>query len=172
MKLIAKFFLIVGILFWLVFFAIDLFKLVSMNGIVNVFPVETVDLNILEVNKDSSHVVIDYTYSIDNTDYKDNYKMVQSYYASCNVDTIIVKRSVLFPQVSYIEGIPLKERQAKIGLIISSFFLLFLILIWRYSNKEKWAKTYEEVGNRPWLYPDDKTIKNPWKRLKNRLFQK
>jgi hypothetical protein len=54
----------------------------------------------------------------------------------------------------------------------STFFLLFLILLWKLSNKDKWIKTYEEVGNRPWLYPDDQTIKNPFRRFVNRLFKK
>jgi len=51
-------------------------------------------------------------------------------------------------------------------------FLLFLILVWKLSNRDKWFKTYEEIGNRPWLYTNDKTIKNPWKRFLNRLFKK
>ena len=56
--------------------------------------------------------------------------------------------------------------------IISTFFLLFLILLWKLTNRDKWVKTYEEVGNRPWLYPANTTIKNPLKRFKNRLFKK
>lgn len=104
--------------------------------------------------------------------YQDNYKMFVEYFEQCGIDTIVVKYNKYFPVVSFIDGVPLKIRKQKTGIFISAFFLLFLILLWKLSNKDKWIKTYEEVGNRTWLYPDDQTIKNPFRRFVNRLFKK
>jgi hypothetical protein len=172
MRVIAKTFLILGILFWGVFLSIDLFKFIAMNGAGDFFPIDNPEVTSLKVKEDSTHIDIVYSYKINEGEYHESYRMVKSYYEKCSVDTLVVNQNRVFPKVSYIENIPLKLRQAKIGIVISSFFILFLLLLWKLSNKNKTAKMYEEVGNRPWIYPDDKTIKNPFKRLLNRLFKK
>ena len=172
MKIIVKFFLILGVVFWAIGLVYSFSGLIALNGLGEFFEMEIANEAMIQVTQDSTDIVISYTYQVNEKKYHDNYKMFVDYYSSCNIDTIIVKYNKTFPMVSYIDGIPLKNRQRKTGIIISSFFLLFLVLIWKLSNKNKWVKTYEEVGNRPWLYPDDKTIKKPWKRFVNRLFKK
>lgn len=172
MRIIAKVFLFIGLLFWATFLFVDLSNFLAMNGSGNLFPIDTPEVILINVEKDSTHVNIAYSYKVDEIEYQDTYRMVKGYYEKCNVDTLVIKQNRIFPSISYIENIPLKLRQAKMGIYISLFFLLFLIMLWKLSNRSKVIKTYEEIGNRPWLYPDDNTIKNPWKRLKNRLFQK
>lgn len=172
MKTIVKIFLILGILFWGAGLIFSLSKLIALNGLGEFFKMEVANDATTHITQDSTDIVIAYAYHVKGKEYNDNYKMFIDYYNRCDIDSIIVRYNESFPMISYIDGVPLKNRQQKTGMIISTFFLLFLILIWRLSNKNKWVKTYEEIGNRPWLYPDDKTIKNPWKRLMNRLFQK
>lgn len=125
-----------------------------------------------KILSDSTEISIFYTYQVNENVYQENYKMFVEYFEKCDIDTIIVKYNKDFPMISYIDGVPLKIRKQKTGIFISTFFLLFLIIIWKLSNKDKWIKTYEEVGNRPWLYPNDKTIKNPLKRFRIRMFKK
>ncbi len=172
MKTIVKIFLIFGILFWGTGLIFSLFKLIALNGLGEVFKMEVADEAKVQVVQDSTDIFIDYIYKVDGLEYRDNYNMFVDYYKRCDVDIIVIKYNKTFPMVSFINGVPLKNRQQKIGVIISSFFILFFLLLWKLSNRHKTAEIYEEVRNRPWLYPDDKTIKNPWKRLKNRFFKK
>lgn len=171
MRIIVKIFLFIGLLFWGVGLLYSLSKLVALNGLGNYFEVQTPENVETKIERDSLDINIHYIYKVADKEYSSEYKMFVEYFDRCGVDTVVVKYNKTFPSISYIEGIPLKIRKQKTGIVISSFFILFLLLLWKLSNKHKIAKVYEEVGNRPWLYPDDKTIKNSWKRLMNRLFQ-
>lgn len=172
MKLIIKLFFLLGIAFWGLGLLYSFSKLIALNGLGNIFEMNEARNVKTEINRDSTDISILYTYQVEGKVYEDNYKMFVEYFEQCDIDTIVVKYNKYFPMISYIDGVPLKVRKQKTGIFISTFFLLFLILLWRLSNKDKWIKTYEEVGNRPWLYPDDKTIKNPFKRFRNRLSKK
>ncbi len=166
MKVIAKGFLFMGLLFWGLGLIYSLSKLIALNGLGNLFEVQSPISIDTRIERDSLDINIYYTYRVEENEYSSEYKMFAEYFNQCEIDTIIIKYNTTFPMVSYIEGVPLKIKRQKTGIFISSFFLLFLLLIWRFSKKDKWVKTYEEVGERPWLYSDDKSIKNPWKRLK------
>jgi hypothetical protein len=172
MKVIAKVFLFIGLLFWGLGLIYSLSKLIALNGLGNLFDMESPNSIFTRIERDSLDINIYYAYKVEEKEYSSEYNMFAEYFNRCNVDTIIIKYNTIFPMISYIEGVPLKIRKQKTGIFISSFFVLFLLLIWRFSNKDKWVKAYEEVGDRPWLYPDNKTIKNPWKRLLNKLFKK
>lgn len=172
MKIIVKIFFIVGIAFGGFGLLFSFSKLIALNGLGNIFEMNEARSVKTEIIRDSTHISILYSYKVEGKVYQDNYKMFVEYFEQCSIDTIVVKYNKNFPMVSYIDGVPLKIRQQKINMFLSTFFLLFLILLWKLSNKDKWIKTYEEVGNRPWLYSADKTIKNPLIRFKSRLFRK
>jgi hypothetical protein len=170
MRIIVKIFYIFGIVFFGIGLVYSLSRLVALNGLGDIFEMKEARKAITEIVRDSSDISISYTYQVKGKEYHDNYKMFVDYFMRCNVDTIVIKYNKIFPMISYIDGVPLKIRKQRTGIFISTFFLLFLILIWNLSNKDRWVRTYEKVGNRPWLYPDDKTIKSPFKRIKKRLF--
>lgn len=172
MKLIIKLFFILGIAFWGLGLLYSFSKLIALNGLGDIFEMNEALNAKTEIIRDSTEISILYTYQVEGKVYHDNYKMFVEYFEQCGIDTIVVKYNKYFPGVSFIDGVPLKIRNQKTGIFISTFFLLFLILFWKLSNKDKWIKIYEEVGNRPWLYPDDQTIKNPFRRFVNRLFKK
>lgn len=168
----VKLFFIVGVTFWVLVLLYSFSKLVTLNGLGYIFEMKDAQEVKTKIIRDSVNINISYTYQVNGKEYNDNYKMFIDYFERCNIDTTIIKYNNVFPMVSYIDGIPLKIRKQKTGIVISTFFLLFLILLWRLINRDKWVRTYEEVGNRPWLYPADTTIKNPLKRFKNRLFKR
>lgn len=172
MKLITKIFFIIGLLFWGIGLLYSFSNLIALNGLGNWFEFKSPEITDSRIERDSLDINIYYSYQVADRIFNSEYKMFSIYFDKCDIDTIVVKYNTTFPMVSYIEGVPLKIRKQKTGIVISSFFILFFLLFWKLSNKNKIAKIYEEVGNRPWLYPDDKTIKNPWKRLMNRLFKK
>jgi len=171
-KVITKIFFVAGLLFWGFGLMFSFVKLVALNGLSDIFEMKNPKQEEITIKKESSDISISYTYVANNVKYCDSYVMVEDYYEKCAIDTIIIKYNASFPQISYIEGLPLKQRNQKINIIISSILLLFLILLWKMINRRNWIKTYEKSGNRPWLFPDDNTIKNPWLRIKNRLFKK
>lgn len=172
MKIIVKIFFIIGIAFGGIGLLFSFSKLIALNGLGNIFKMNEARNVNTEIIRDSTHMSIFYSYKVEGKVFQENYKMFVEYFEQCGIDTIVVKYNKYFPMVSYIDGVPLKIRQQKINMFLSVFFLLFLVLLWKLSNKDKWIKTYEEVGNRPWLYPDDQTIKNPFRRFVNRLFKK
>lgn len=171
MKTIVRIFYVIGIIFWTSGLICGTYKLLALNGLGDIFEMKEAQNAITDVVCDSANVSISYTYLLEGKEYHDNYKMFTDYYKQCGVDTIIIRYNKTFPMISFIDGIPLKIKKQKIGIFISAIFLLFLILIWRLSSRNKWEKTYEEVGKRPWLYPADRTIKNPLIRFKSRLFR-
>ena len=83
-----------------------------------------------------------YTYYVGNKEYSDNYSMFINAFERYNVDTIIVKYNTIFPSISIIDGIHLKKRQQKVGIVLSSIFILFLLLLWNLGDREKWFKRY------------------------------
>jgi len=172
MKIIVKIFIVVGIAFGGFGLMFSFSKLIALNGLGNIFEMNEARSLKTEIIRDSTHIRILYSYKVEGKVFQDNYKMFVEYFEQCGIDTIVVKYNKYFPMVSFIDGVPLKIRQQKINMFLSTFFLLFLILLWKLSNRDKWIKAYEEVGKRPWLYPDDKTIKNSFRLFVNRLFKK
>jgi len=147
-------------------------KLIALNGVGDIFEMNEARNAKTEIIRVSTHMSIFYSYKVEGKVFQEKYKMFIEYFEQCGIDTIVVKYNKYFPMISYIDGVPLKIRQQKINMFLSTFFLLVLILLWKLSNKDKWIKIYEEVGNRLWIYPDDQTIKNPFRRFVNRLFKK
>lgn len=59
-----------------------------------------------------------------------------------NKKEIEVSFNTLVPKVNYLGQLNLKNRTGYVGMTISSFFLVFLILIDLFGNKGKWLKIY------------------------------
>lgn len=146
--------------------------LIALNGVGDIFEMKEPEKLEIDVQKGSDEVNIHYIYKVGKKEISDDYKIQANYFERCNIDSIVIKYNKNFPMISFIEGVPLKQREQKIGIFIFLSFLLFLIMSWKFSDRGKWLKVYEEVGNRPWLYPADKSIKNPLMRFKRRLFRR
>lgn len=172
MKKIVSFFYVLGLLLGSVGLIYSIAMLIVLNGVGDVFEMKEPEQLEIKILKDSIEVNIHYTYKVGDVENSEHYKINVNYFDRCKIDSIVVKYNANYPTISFIEGIPLKQREQKIGIFITSFFLLFLVLVWKLSDRDKWANTYEEVGNRPWLYPADQSIKNPLKRFKTRLFRR
>ncbi|MCW3808118.1 hypothetical protein [Plebeiibacterium marinum] len=138
MRIVVKVFWFLGLIFWSFFLFVDSYKLFVLNGLLEVFPFNAAEVTSINVIQDSSHVNIDYVYEVKNRVYKENYRMVNEYYNNCNIDdTIIVMYNNIIPSVSYIEGIPLKNRQVKIGIYTSLFFIVCILLLGKKAMKSR-----------------------------------
>ena len=139
MKQIINF---LGIAFWgsgLIYCILILFL---TNEFSNFFCMKNANDAKVDIIEDSVHINIMYTYHVDHKEHHEVYKMYLDYFKKCEIDSIVIKYNTIFPSISCIDGIPLKGRRMKVGIVISSFFLLFLILLWNLSDKEKWIKRY------------------------------
>lgn len=137
MKIIVRTFFIIGIVFWGLGLLYSFSKFVALNGLGDIFEMKEARDVKTEISSDSTDISISYSYQVDGKIYHDSYIMFIDYFEQCGVKTIVVKYNKFFPMVSYIDGVPLKNRKQKTGIFISTFFLLFLILIWNLSNKDK-----------------------------------
>jgi hypothetical protein len=147
MKSITKIFFILGVAFWSIGLMYSFSKLIALNGLGNIFEMNEAQNANTRIIRDSTHITISYRYQVDEKTYQDSYKMLIEYFEKCDIDTIAIKYNKRFPMVSYIDSVPLKMRQQKVGICISAFFILFFIFLWKLSDKDKWIKTYEDVGN-------------------------
>ena len=59
-----------------------------------------------------------------------------------NNKEIKVSYNTLVPKVNYLRQLDLKNKTGNVGIIVSGFFLVFLMLIDLIGNKEKWLKIY------------------------------
>ena len=112
--------------------------LLLKNEVGNFFDMENAKDVKISIVRDSTLVNIEYSYKVE---FQENYRLAVNYFEKCDVDTIIVKYNPIFPSISIIEGIPLIRRQM-VGIVLSSIFILFLVLVWSLSDREKWYKRY------------------------------
>lgn len=137
LKVIIKLFFIVGIAFWGIGLLYSFSQLVALNGLGNIFEMKEAKEVKTRIIRDSIDITILYTYKVNAKEYGDKCEMFVEYYERCNIDTLVIKYNKFFPMISHIDGIPIKLRKQKTGIFISTFFLLFLILIWKLSNRDK-----------------------------------
>jgi hypothetical protein len=172
MKKIVTFFYISGLLFGAFGFIHSVVYYTLSNGFGETFTFEEAKLSNLLIDRDSSDVDIQYQYSVNNIEYRDRCLISSELYDRRNLNSILVKYNHYFPNISYIEGVKIKLIKQKTGMVLSLIFLLFLISVWTFSDRDKWISIYEGGVNKPLFYPDNKSIKNPWKRLMNMCFKK
>ncbi|GJM62969.1 hypothetical protein [Persicobacter diffluens] len=145
MKLLFRITLIMGIGFWGVLFSIHFATFFLLNGIGDIFNYQNPEIISMEVSTNSSYTKINYSFYSDSTIINEEYKMVNEYFYTNNLDTIIVKQNLEFPDVSYIEGLPLKQRQAKIGMIISCIFIVFFLILGYANGIKNLYKKYKNI---------------------------
>ena len=133
MKSITKIFFISGVAFWSIGLMYSFSKLIALNGLGNIFEMNEAQNANTRIIRDSTHITISYRYQVDEKTYQDSYKMLIEYFEKCDIDTIAIKYNKRFPMVSYIDSVPLKMRQQKVGICISAFFILFFIFLWKFN---------------------------------------
>jgi len=138
MRILVKIIFILGIAFGGYGLIYSISILLLKNEVGNFFDMENAKDVKISIVRDSTLVNIEYSYKVE---FQENYRLAVNYFEKCDVDTIIVKYNPIFPSISIIEGIPLIRRQM-VGIVLSSIFILFLVLVWNLSDREKWYKRY------------------------------
>jgi len=138
MRILVKIVFLFGIAFGGYGLIYSMSILLLKNELGNFFDMENAKDVKMYIVKDSTQVKIEYSYKVE---FHQNYRLAKNYFEKCDVDTIIVKYNPIFPSINIIEGIPLIRRQI-VGVVLSSIFILFLVLVWNLSDREKWYKRY------------------------------
>lgn len=172
MKLLLNSAYIIGISLGSLSFFLSFLSLIALNGLGDIFIMVEAPSAKTEIEKDEKTIKIKYVYQVNSQEYTEAYIMASDYFTKQNVDTIVIKYNQDFPSISYIKGIPLKTRKQKIHMIISVFFILFFAIPMKMGNSNRSVGNYMEALNRPWVYPMNRSINNPFKRFLSIFFNK
>ena len=153
MKLFMKLVFSIGFLFLGGGFLLAFLQYIAYNGFGDIF--EYVKPEYLETRVEIDSITetktIIYKYTID----KKNYESKQSIYIS-RIARDFYESNVYYnkqiPCLSYIGKKGLKLRSTKIDMCITGFFFLFIFLIYKYADMDKWIGVYtrgEYKSSRP-----------------------
>lgn len=124
MKRFAKTVYIIGLLFSVAGALYYLLIYISLDGFGSMRLVNMADNNTkIEVYQDSLYVYVDYTYYVENKEYKNSSIIWREKYRKYDPDTLIVKHNKYFPSLNYIDQAPIERRSYKLGAIAFSIFL-------------------------------------------------
>lgn len=154
MKLFMKLVFSIGFLFLGGGFLLAFLQYIAYNGFGDIF--EYVKPEYLETRVEIDSITetktIIYNYTID----KKNYESKQSIYISRIAARDFYESNVYYnkqiPCLSYIGKKELKLRSTKIDMCITGFFFLFIFLIYKYADMDKWIGVYtrgEYKSSRP-----------------------
>lgn len=129
---------------------------ISLDGIGSLGLVNNADNSYITTTKDSLYVYIDYTYYAGENIFHDNTVILSQKYDEYNPDTLIVKYNKYLPILNYIEQVPIERRSYKLGAITFTILFLFFFILWNFSDREKWFKRYESIGEKTRMYPYNK----------------
>ena len=154
MKLFMKLVFSIGFLFLGGGFLLAFLQYIAYNGFGDIFEYvkpEYLETRV-EINSIRETKTIIYNYTID----KKNYESKQSIYiptiAECDFYESNVYYNKQIPCLSYIGKKGLKLRSTKIDMCITVFFFLFIFLIYKYADMDKWIGVYtrgEYKSSRP-----------------------
>jgi hypothetical protein len=134
-----------GFLFWGGGFLVSLLQYFAYNGFGNVFEYKKADYFCISNDTTSMPAKLTYEYIVDERKYKD-YQNVSTETAKLeNTTQFTVLYNVSFNNFSIIKE--LKGRETKtwdqtVGMIIFGFFFLFIFLIYKFADMDKWIGVY------------------------------
>lgn len=136
----------IGFLFFGGGFLIALGQFILYNGIGDIFEYTPSDKSIIvEKRVDRMPNQIVYQYFIENEKYNGSQNISSTIISKIDPDSIIVLYNKSFNNFSMIQGVAGKSSKSRdqiTGIIIMGFFFLFIFLIYKFSDKEKWIGVY------------------------------
>jgi len=148
-----KIIFILGYVFWSGMFIYAFTEVMLRNTWVNLFEINEISPNKIEFIKlDANSSRIKYEFEYSGKTYfgkRDVLNEIIEKRLPVNKEKILVSYNTLFPRFNYLGQLELKSRGGTTGMLISSFFLLFLILIDLFTDKKKWLRIYGIEETRP-----------------------
>lgn len=145
MNTIIKFIFYAGFLFFGGGFVIAFSQFVIYNGLGNIFDYKKSDCFCITNDTTTMPVKLIYYYFVDERKYKD-YQNVSTETAKLeDISQFTVLYNASFNSFSVIkelEGRETKTWDQIVGMIIFGFFLLFIFLIYRFADMNKWIGVY------------------------------
>ncbi|MCL1937034.1 MAG: hypothetical protein FWF52_01395 [Candidatus Azobacteroides sp.] len=136
----------VGFLFFGGGFLIGFGQFTLYNGFGNIF--EYIEPNNVKytiridtVNQ-SERYIINYSYIVNSKLYNAKDMFYSSYIKETGKNIERIYYNKLFPSIIYVEDNYLDIRRSKINMIVMGFFFLFIFLIYKFADMDKWIGVY------------------------------
>ena len=112
----------------------DIFEYVESNNIEYAIQIDTVNQR--------EKYIINYLYIVNNKLYTAKDMFYVSYLEKSGKNIESLHYNKFFPPIIYIEDNNLDIRRAKVNMVISGFFFLFIFLIYKFADMDKWIGIY------------------------------
>jgi len=146
MKGFIKLVFYVGFLFWGGGFLIEFSQFCLYNGVSDFFVYVKADDAIINYEKTFSKEMeitnIYYSYIVNNKLYESKETSATSVLIERGVRINEIYYNKNFPSFSYVGDNNHSLRKAKVGMVIFGFFFLFIFLIYKFADMDKWIGIY------------------------------
>ena len=140
-----KFVFYFGFLFFGGGFLIAFGQFILYNGAGDFFEYIPSEKSFFEKKTDRMPNQLIYKYYVENTEYIGTQNVSSSIISRIDLDSTIVLYNKNFKKISMIQGIAGRSSKSwdqTVGMIIMGFFFLFIFLIYKYADMDKWVGVY------------------------------
>ena len=141
-----RFIFIVGYTFWAIMFLVAFSNLMLRNAWIDLFEIQKVIPKTIEfIPVDENSTEISYEFEYNQQRYLGSRKVINQIIKDRlpkDTEAIEVSFNTIFPKANYLDQLGLKTIEGNVGLVISIFFLTFLLLIDLFAEKKKWLRIY------------------------------
>ena len=134
-----------GFLFFGGGFLIALGQLILYNGIGNIFEYMPSDKSHIEVKMDMMPNQLVYRYFVENVEYAGSQNVSSTVASKIDLDSTTILYNKYFKNLSMVDGITGRSSKAWdqiTGMFIMGFFFMFMLLIYKFSDIDKWIGIY------------------------------
>lgn len=135
----------IGFLFFGGGFLIALVHFVLYNGVGDFFEYIPSDKSLIEKKIDGMPNQLVYKYFIENTEYTGSQNVSSAIISKIDLDSTVVLYNKSLKNFSMVQGITGRSSKSwdhVVGMIIMGFFFLFLFLIYKFADMDKWIGVY------------------------------
>lgn len=134
-----------GFLFWGGGFLIALGQFVLYNGMGDVFEYIPSEKSLIEKKADRMPNQLVYKYFVGDTEYTGSQNVSNSLLSKIDIDSTVVLYNKCFKNFSMIQGADGKSSKSwdqTVSMIIMGFFFVFIFLIYKFADMDKWIGVY------------------------------
>ena len=151
MRKLLKFVFVFGLLFWGSFLTYALVMMAGYNGFGNHYSFTCKNADRFTIEKeDNNNLKITYTYEASGKPYNNVERISGELFGEKvrSNSTLPICYNDDFPSLSYLKDVNLSVHRQKSGLIISSFFLLLICVLYTFAKRDYWIQKYEALFKR------------------------
>lgn len=145
LKNLYRIIIYIGFIFFGGGFLISFGQFIIYNGIGDFFEYIPANENFVYKEMDKMPTQFRYEYIVDNKRYKDSQNVSTQIIKELDTENVVVLYNKTFNCFSMLQGIKGKSSKVwdqTIGMIVFGFFFLFIFVIYKFANIDKWIGIY------------------------------